>query len=174
MDRWQETSGSQGVGGGTDPRYSARRFDRSRRGEDASWGIESCCLSRGRERMGTSILGERRRMRTVPCWTAGYSGCLGQGLAGLLGRVDSIWTRGDEGATRIPDYSVNSRTLPPRPQCSLSRQRCSLNLKKKTLSFYLHCIKAGCDVRRVCVTSTRACQPKRRAKFCLSQEGATV
>ena len=59
------------------------------------------------------------------------SGCLGQGLAGLLGRVDSIWTRGDEGATRIPDYSVNSRTLPPRPQCSLSRQRCSLNLKKK-------------------------------------------
>ena len=102
------------------------------------------------------------------------SGCLGQGLAGLLGRVDSIWTRGDEGATRIPDYSVNSRTLPPRPQCSLSRQRCSLNLKKKPLSFYLHCIKAGCDVRRVCVTSTRACQPKRRAKFCLSQEGATV
>ena len=173
MDRWQETSGSQGVGGGTDPRYSARRFDRSRKGEDASWGIESCCLSRGRERMGTSILGERRRMRTVPCWTAGYSGCLGQGLAGLLGRVDSIWTRGDEGATRIPDYSVNSRTLPPRPQCSLSRQRCSLNLKKKEL-IYLHCIKAGCDVRRVCVTSTRACQPKRRAKFCLSQEGATV
>ena len=49
----------------------------------------------------------------------------------------------------------------------------SLNIKKKTLSFYLHCIKAGCDVR-VCVTSTRACQPKRRAKFCLSQEGATV
>ena len=27
-------------------------IDRSRRGEDASWGIESCCLSRGRERMG--------------------------------------------------------------------------------------------------------------------------
>ena len=29
MDRWQETNGSQGVGGGTDPRYSAQRFDRS-------------------------------------------------------------------------------------------------------------------------------------------------